>query len=142
MAILVAIVQVVLDVVVQTAAVVLVLRLVSHQRRLGRIGRSFTRDALTLASVMVVLFVGHLIQIGVWAHSFLLFGEFETYRDAFYHSAVNYATLGYGDIVMSEDWRMLGALEAASGVLMFGVSTATFFAILGGLLLDGDDASR
>jgi hypothetical protein len=43
---------------------------------------------------------------------------------AIYHSGVNFAGLGYGDIVMSESRRMLGPLEAANGVLMFGVSTA------------------
>ena len=77
-----------------------------------------------------MLFLGHLVQIGMWAIPFHLFGEFTDFQTAFYHSAVNYTSLGYGDIVMSKEWRILGALEAASGVLMFGVSTATFFAIM------------
>ena len=47
---------------------------------------------------------------------------------ALYFSAVNFATLGYGDIVMSERWRLLGPLEAANGILMFGVSTAVMTA--------------
>jgi hypothetical protein len=41
-----------------------------------------------------------------------------------YYSAVNFATLGYGDIVMSERYRFLGPLEVINGVLMIGVSTA------------------
>jgi hypothetical protein len=49
---------------------------------------------------------------------------------AFYHSAVNYTTLGYGDIVMSAQWRPLGPLEAASGVLMGGLAAAVLFAVL------------
>jgi hypothetical protein len=44
--------------------------------------------------------------------------------------AVNFTSLGYGDVVMSERWRLLGALEAGSGILMFGVSTASFFAVI------------
>ena len=56
-------------------------------------------------------------------------GEFEAFAVAFYHSAVNYTTLGYGDIVMSEDWRLLGPQEAASGTLAFGWSTAAIVTI-------------
>ena len=58
----------------------------------------------------------------------MLLGEFETLREAVYHSAVNFATLGYGDIVMSERYRFLGPLEAINGVLMIGVSTAALMA--------------
>ena len=61
---------------------------------------------------------------------FLVFAEFQDFATAFYHSTVNFATLGYGDIVMSERWRLLGALQAASGVLMFGLSTGTLFAVM------------
>jgi len=56
---------------------------------------------------------------------FVLIGEFEAFGTAFYHSAVNYPTLGYGDIVMSPTWKVLGPIEATAGLLMFGVSTAT-----------------
>ena len=56
-------------------------------------------------------------------------GEFETFADAFYHSAVNYTTLGYGDIVMSLRWRLLGPQEAASGILAFGWSTAVIVTV-------------
>jgi Ion channel len=49
---------------------------------------------------------------------------------AFYHSAENYTTLGYGDVVMSASWRLLGPFEAADGMLMFGVSTAMIFAVI------------
>jgi Ion channel len=49
---------------------------------------------------------------------------------ALYHSAVNYTSLGYGDVVMSAAWRLLGPLETADGMLMFGVSTAMMFAVI------------
>jgi hypothetical protein len=58
----------------------------------------------------------------------MLLGEFDAFATALYHSAVNFATLGYGDIVMSSRWRMLGPLEAANGILMFGVSTSVMTA--------------
>lgn len=90
-------------------------------------------DMWVMGVVLVLLLVGHLIQIGLWAGSFVWCGEFDSLGIAYYHSAVNYASLGYGDIVMSEEWRLLGALEAAVGVMMFGVSAAMLFAVLGKL---------
>jgi hypothetical protein len=66
--------------------------------------------------------------------AFLGCGEFRDFETAFYHSAVNYTTLGYGDIVMSERRRLLGPLEAMTGVLLFGLSAATVFAVLSRLV--------
>jgi hypothetical protein len=53
---------------------------------------------------------------------------------AYYHSAANYTTLGYGDVIMTSSWRMLEQLEAANGMLMFGVSTAIIFTVIQRLL--------
>jgi hypothetical protein len=78
-----------------------------------------------IGTVMLILLLGNLMQVGIWAWLFTLIGEFETYEVAFYHSLVNFASLGYGDIVMSEEYRLLGALEALNGVLMVGISAAT-----------------
>ncbi|MCU7800361.1 MAG: two pore domain potassium channel family protein [gamma proteobacterium symbiont of Lucinoma myriamae] len=79
---------------------------------------------LVISGVMILLLIGNLGQIAVWALLFILLDEFTLFADAFYHSAVNFGSLGYGDIVMSEEHRLLGALEAINGVLMVGVSTA------------------
>lgn len=83
---------------------------------------------------LLFLLINSLLQIAVWAASFCLLGQFSDYRDAFYHSAVNFATLGYGDIVMESPWRILGAMEAISGVLMLGLSTAVLSHIFGKLM--------
>ena len=50
--------------------------------------------------------------------------------DAFYFAFVNYTTLGYGDILPVEHWRLLGPMTAMNGVLLFGWSTAVIFHIL------------
>ena len=81
-----------------------------------------------LAMVMVLMMISILVQMAIWASVFLLIGEFSDFRTAFYHSGVNFAGLGYGDIVMSERWRPLGPLEAANGIMMFGVATAAMTA--------------
>ena len=54
-------------------------------------------------------------------------------EEAYYHSAVNFTTLGYGDIVMSRQWRLLGPLEALNGSLMLGLAAAMLFTVMGRL---------
>src|ERR1700758_2918443 len=88
-----------------------IVRLVRHERRLGRAGASFSND-LTIITVAVLLtLVAHLSEIALWAGVFEACGEFSAFAPALYHSAVNYTTLGYGDIVMSAKWRFLAPLE-------------------------------
>ena len=83
---------------------------------------------LIINSVMTLLVIGNLAQIALWALLFVMLREFDTFAAAAYHSAVNFATLGYGDVVMSERNRFLGPMEAINGVLMVGVSTAALMA--------------
>ena len=90
-------------------------------------------DTYILSVVLIVLFVGHLFQVAVWAGLFMYLGEFDDFITAFYHSTVNFASLGYGDIVMSERWRLLGGLEAANGVLMFGLSAGLILSAMNAL---------
>ena len=87
-------------------------------------------DTYVLSIVLVMLFTGHLVQVAIWAMLFMYIGEFSDFMTAFYHSTVNFASLGYGDIVMSEEWRLLGALEASNGVLMFGLSAGTMLSVM------------
>ena len=87
-----------------------------------------------LVTVMLIMMAGNILQMALWAGVFLARGEFATFAAAFYHSVVNFATLGYGDVVMSEESRLLGALEAANGVLMFGLSTSVLFVVLNALM--------
>ncbi|MFT7289546.1 MAG: hypothetical protein ACI87W_003683 [Halieaceae bacterium] len=78
----------------------------------------------------MLLMFGNLGQIALWAVLFQFLGEFDNYGAAFYHSAVNFSTLGYGDIVMSESRRVLGPTQALNGVLMVGMSTGAFMTTL------------
>jgi hypothetical protein len=86
---------------------------------------SIWSDLTVINGVMFLLVIGNLGQIAIWALLFLLLNEFQQFSAAFYHSAVNFAALGYGDIIMSDEHKLLGALEAINGVLMIGLSTAT-----------------
>lgn len=100
-----------------------------REARLHRTGTFFI-DLTIVVSVISFAFVAHVIEIAVWARLFMICGEFQTFGPAYYFSAVNYTTLGYGDVIMSPAWKLMGPVEAADGGLMFGVSTAMIFAVI------------
>jgi Ion channel len=104
--------------------------IVRREKRLGLAGASFWSDFATVALIILFSLVAHLIEMAMWAAVFMICGEFHEFGVAYYHSAVNYTTLGYGDLIMSPKWRLLGPLEAANGILMFGVSTAMIFSLI------------
>jgi hypothetical protein len=106
-----------------------------YERRRGRAGSGFWINLSIAGLVISLAFVAHLIEIALWAGLFVVCGEFQGFGIAYYHSAVNYTTLGYGDLIMSPSWKLLGPLEAADGALMFGVSTAMIFAVTQLLIL-------
>ena len=106
-----------------------------RERRLGRTGTSFGLDLVIVVLAISFAFGAHLIEIALWAWLFTICGEFQDFATAYYHSAVNYTTLGYGDLIMTPAWKLLGPIEAADGALMFGVSTAMIFAVTQRLIL-------
>jgi Ion channel len=79
-----------------------------------------------LAAWIVLL---HLIEITAWALYYLWKGAMTDLQSALYFSAVTYTTTGYGDVVLPQEWRLLGAIEALTGILMCGWSTGFFFAV-------------
>jgi len=120
----------VLTLCVQAVPVAIVIRIATsrHPRRLMR--ASYGAHFILLQMVAALVVLVHLVNIALWALLFCLCGEFAGFETAYYHSAVNYSSLGYGDIVMSIRWRLLGPLEAIDGIVMFGISTALIFALM------------
>ena len=120
--------------VVQTATAFWSVR--HYVRRTDRLGArgGFFASTRPLLSAMIIMMAGNFVQILLWGFLFVVLNEFDDYHVAIYHSAVNFASLGYGDIVMGKEWKMLGALEAVSGVLMLGMTSAALMAILSQLM--------
>ena len=117
-------------IVIHALALITTVHFVRYERRLGRAGVGFWTDVIIAAVTVLLALAAHLIEIAAWAVVFTLCDEFTHFAAAFYHSAVNYTSLGYGDVVMSASWKLLGPLETADGMLMFGVSTAMLFAVI------------
>jgi hypothetical protein len=103
---------------------------VRREKQLGHLGTTFRKDTGLVVRVILYAFTAHLVEIALWAALFVACGEFSDFAVAYYHSAVNYTSLGYGDIIMSSRWKLLGPLETADGMLLFGVSTAMIFAVI------------
>jgi len=83
-----------------------------------------------LVITIVVIFLIHTVEIWLWAVLYFWLGEFESFERALYFSTVTFTTLGYGDITLQERWQLLSGLEAANGIILFGVSTAFAFGII------------
>lgn len=117
--------------------VIAMLRFLVRRFDRGQVGSTLLADFGVLNAVAMILFLGHLFQSAVWATVFIAIGEFADYPTAFYHSLVNFTSLGYGDVVMSERWRTLGALEAANGVMMFGITAGALLSIMNRIFASG-----
>jgi uncharacterized membrane protein len=72
----------------------------------------------------------HLVQVATWAAFYTWQQAMPDVQTAFYFSIVTYTTTGYGDIVLPPEWRVVGGIEALTGILMCGLSTGFFFAAL------------
>ena len=121
---------------IQCMALAIVLRQLHGLEQSRFSFRSWMGAMLVLSVVTIIILAGNLTQIALWAGLFIYLGEFSDFMTAFYHSVVNFSTLGYGDVVMSDKHRLLGALEALNGMLMIGLSTGTMFVVVNEMLSD------
>lgn len=97
---------------IHALAVATTVNVFRYEKRRGHLGVHALKNFAILALVISVAFTAHLVEIGLWAVVLVLCGEFQEFTNAYYHSAVNYATLGYGDLLLTPAWRLLGPLEA------------------------------
>ena len=89
-----------------------------------------SRQAFVLILVFGVVLSLHLIETGIWAMFYFWRDLFPDYETALYFSLGTYSTIGYGDVVLSQRWRLLGGIEGISGVLLCGLSGAFIFAVV------------
>ena len=120
----------VINMTIQVVAIVVILTFLLRNLELYQLKSRYRTEIRVLGFLVLALFAGHLLQFAIWAMLFLYLGEFADFQTAFYHSVVNFTSLGYGDIVMSEKWRLLGALEAANGILMFGLTAGALLSVM------------
>ena len=111
----------------------LVMAVVVGRRKLAA-AKGTSRPSLRLIAVMIaavsVLMVAHASEVIVWSLAYAMVGAAPAGADLVYFAFVNYTTLGYGDVMPVERWRLLGPMTAMNGVLLFGWSTAVMFEVL------------
>ena len=89
----------------------------------------FWSVSLLLVRVAWWLVLLHLAAIAVWALFYWWQECLPDLESSIYFSAVTYTTVGYGDLVLPKEWRLVGAVEGLTGILMCGLSTGFFYAL-------------
>lgn len=104
-----------------------VIELSYRVKSLARFGSHISIQAkkmwLMVATVLGIFGI-HAFQIWVWSFTYWVIGALPDFQMALYFSTVTFSTLGYGDVILSEKWRILGALEGIAGFIHIGWSTA------------------
>jgi hypothetical protein len=106
----------------------------SIRGRLENRDRSLIRASVILIGAIgingLLLAVLHGVEAAVWAEAYLLLGAFNSPGDAILYSLDSMTTRGASGLALQQHWRMMGALEASDGMLLFGISTAFLFAVM------------
>lgn len=83
-----------------------------------------------MIATVLMLMAAHILEVFVWAGVYALVHAAPEGADLVYFAFVNYATLGYGDILPVAEWRLLGPMASMNGILLFGWSTAVIFEVM------------
>ena len=117
--------------------VVRVIHLADERRRLLPTPHMIVVMVLTVS----VLMAAHVSEVIVWSLAYAIIDVAPADADPLYFAFVNYTTLGYGDVVPTERWRLIGPITAMNGMLVFGWSTAVIFEVLRRTLIHGSAAA-
>lgn len=108
-------------------------RILRSHHRLVRPLRSAPVAVLLVATVTI--FAIHTVEIWFYALLYVMLDALGSFEVALYFSTVTYSSVGYGDVLLGKEWRILGAIEGATGLIMIGWSTAFLVSLLGQLKL-------
>ncbi len=92
------------------------------------------RITAVIGGTFAIIVLSHTVQVWIWAASFIWLGALTELTEAIYFSLVTYTTLGYGDVTLTSDFKIFGAMASVTGLLNFGVSTAILVAVIGRVL--------
>jgi len=121
------------------ACTMVALKATSWLQRERRLVRTMFRKVLAIAALVMLIVVASLVEAWVWSLAYLAVGALEDAERALYFSIVTFTTLGYGDVTLDVGWRLLGAMQASVGIVIFGWSTALVLASLQRLLPAGGE---
>lgn len=108
----------------------LLLFLLRHSQQRFPVHQTTAGQGGLVLGVVFGLFAIHTLEIWLYAIAFRVLGAAGDFETALYFSTVTFASLGYGDVVLTRDWRLFGAIEAANGVILFAWSTAFLLSVM------------
>lgn len=119
--------------VISATVVIHTLGLIAVTRAVGKFTDMFRLDGrrnriVAMVVIVIGLFAIMTIEIWLWAISHHLLGVTEDFETALYFSIVTFSTLGYGDVLPAQEWRLFAGLEGVDGLLLIGWSTAYLIA--------------
>ena len=103
----------------------LAIKYTETSKRLLKIAKEY----LVSITILIIFFTA-IIESIVWALGYMVLGAIEKFEPALYFSLVTFTTLGYGDITLGENYRILASFQAANGIIIFGWSTAIVIAVV------------
>lgn len=119
-----------LCVIIHVGAIVFLLGIMRRHSKRWLAWRFYPGATLLMLIIILGLLLAHTAEIWLWAELYIYLGEFSGSARALYFSTVTFTTLGYGDITLTEPWQLLSSLEAAGGILLFGLSTGVSVAAM------------
>ncbi len=134
---LLALFMIVVTTLVHITALVKLSGLIKHSAaKLGRHIRASRIATILITMAVMSIVLLHTFEATLWAVLFLYLGEFTKFGNALYFSIVTSSTLGYGDITLTQQWRLLGSFASMGGLILFGASTAFMIELMSRLFSD------
>lgn len=99
--------------------------------RLQRIDPLSPRGTAFTLGVVIAMLALHGVEIWLFALAYMALGAIPELEPALYFSTISYSTVGYSDLHIAAEWRLLGAFESVLGIFLLGWSTAFFFRMIG-----------
>ncbi|MEO0881385.1 MAG: potassium channel family protein [Pseudomonadota bacterium] len=103
---------------------------------------SVVLQGLSILFVVLMLFALHAVEVLLFAIAYIMLGEFNGIEEALYFSASTFTTVGFGDLYLESEWRMLAAMESMNGFLLIGWSTAFLVSVTARIRLFEIDVDR
>jgi Ion channel len=117
-------------VIIHFAGLLALLRVLRMRGGGFRAHESLLGQGALIIVVVLGLFAIHTLEVWLYALVYLAIGAISDFESALYFSTVTFASLGYGDIVLSPAWRIFGAIEAVNGLILLGWSTAFLISLM------------
>lgn len=118
-----------LTVVVHFAGLLLLMWLLRARGHRFRAHESAVGQGAAIVFVVLGLVGIHTVEIWLYALLYFIQGALPDFESALYFSTTSFTTIGYGDLVLDKQWRLVSAIEGANGLLLFGWSTAFLFSV-------------